>query len=174
MEIRDNIYKNIGVNRNENVLVLERMDLPKNEILSTQIGFRTYDFSGYDFKTKKTISLDKLKGKYVLLDFMATWCGPCIKEIPNLKTLYENIDKSKFEIISIIGDSPLDALEKMIEKHGIAWSQIVSDDTNKIKESYGIKGYPTTFLLNPEGFIIAKNLRGKELENKIIKEISSQ
>lgn len=55
----------------------------------------------------------------------------------------------------------------MIEKHGIAWPQIISDDFNKIKENYGIIRYPTTFLINPEGIIIAKDLRGNELEAKI-------
>jgi thiol-disulfide isomerase/thioredoxin len=167
LEIKNNIYKNLGVKKNENVLVLEKMDLPKNQLPSTQIGFKAFDFSGNDFIKKTPISLVDLKGKYVLLDFWATWCGPCIQEIPNLKDLYKNIDKSKFEIISIVGDSPIGDLEKIIQKHSITWPQIISNDSNKIKETYGIGGYPTTFLLNPEGMIVAKNLRGKELEKKV-------
>ncbi len=167
LEIENNIFKNLGVKKNENVLVLEKMDLPKKELTSTQIGFKAFDFSGNDFKTKTPISLESLKGKFVLLDFWATWCGPCIQEIPNLNELYKNVDKSKFEIVSIVGDSPEKDLEKMIEKHSISWPQIVSNDTNRIKEIYGIGGYPTTFLLNPEGMIVAKNLSGKELDSKI-------
>jgi thiol-disulfide isomerase/thioredoxin len=167
IEIKDNIYKNLGVNKNENVLVLERVELPKQQLFSTQVGFNAYDFFGDDFKTGAPISLDDLKGKYVFLDFWATWCGPCIQEIPNLNGLYEKMDSSKFEIISIVGDSTSESLDKMIEKHSILWPQVVSNDINRIKEEYGIKGYPTTFLLNPDGVIIAKNLRGKELENKV-------
>src|SRR5690606_33943708 len=107
------------------------------------------------------------KGKYVLLDFWGTWCGPCIQEIPNLKTLYDNIDKSNFEIISIVVDSPKKDLEQLMSKYGITWPQIISDDSNTIKEKYGIMKYPSTFLLSPEGVIIAKDLRGKELKTKI-------
>src|SRR5690606_14856342 len=157
LEIGNDLYKNLGVQRNKDILLLEKMDLPKNQIRSTQIGFKAFDFSGSQFKKQTTISLDSLKGKYVLLDFWATWCGPCIQEIPNLKTLYNKTDKSKFEIISIVGDSPMKALEQLTNKYGITWPQIVSDDSNKIKEKYGIKGYPTTFLISPEGIIIAKN-----------------
>jgi hypothetical protein len=78
------------------------------------------------------------------------------------------MDRSKFEIISIVGDSTSESLDKMIEKHSILWPQVVSNDINRIKEEYGIKGYPTTFLLNPDGVIIAKNIRGQELENKVL------
>ncbi|MDO5979076.1 peroxiredoxin family protein [Flavivirga spongiicola] len=167
LEIGNNIYKNLGIRKNENVLVLEKTNLPKNKLHSTQIGFNAFDFSGNHFKTKTPISLDSLKGKYVLLDFWATWCSPCIKEIPNLKDIYGKIDKSKFEIIGIVGDSSKESLKKIIEKDSISWPQILSTESNKIKESYGVQGYPSTFLLNPQGVIIAKNLRGKELEEKV-------
>jgi len=174
VEIKGRIYRNIGINRNKNVLILEKSSLPKNQLYSTQVGYKSFPFEGSDFKTKSSVFSDGLKGKYVILDFWAVWCGPCIQEIPNLKSLYEKIDKSKFEIVGIVGDSPSDALEKMIDEHSITWPQILSDDTNKIKEKYGIHGYPTTFLINQEGIIVAKDLRGKELEDKIISLINRQ
>ena len=62
----------------------------------------------------------------------------------------------------------------MMSKYRITWPQIISDDFNKIKEKYGVKRYPTTFLLNPEGVIIAKDLRGKELETKVDSLIKKQ
>lgn len=166
LEIGNDLYKNLGVNKNEDVLLLEKMDLSKNQLRSTQIGNKPFDFSEKQFKKQNMISLDSLRGKYVLLDFWDTWCGPCIKEIPNLKTLYNKTDKSKFEIIGIVGDNRIQVLEQFANKHGITWPQII-DDSNKIKGKYGVIAYPTTFLIDPEGKIIAKDLRGKELETKI-------
>lgn len=168
IKVKGKIYKNIGVNLNKNVLTLEKVDLPQNQLYSSQVGFKALPFEGNDFTTNSSISLDNLNGKYVLLDFWAVWCGPCKEEMPNLKSFYEKIDKSKFEIIGIVGDSPSAELKKIIDEQTINWPQILSDDTNKLKEKYGISGYPTTFLIDPEGIIVAKNLRGKELEHKII------
>ena len=168
IEIKGKLYKNIGVNLNSNTLELERMNKPKSELYSTQIGFKSFPFEGEDFISKRHISSKQLKGKYVLLDFWAVWCGPCVKEIPNLRDLYNKTDRKKFEIISIVGDSPLKYLEKLIKKDSITWPQILSNESNKIKETYGIHGYPTTFLINPEGIIIAKNLRGEKLEKKVL------
>ena len=168
INIKGKLYKNMGVNLKKNVLTLERVELPQNQLYSTQVGFKSILFEGNDFSTNSSISLDKLKGKYVLLDFWAVWCGPCIHEIPNLKSLYEKTDKSKFEIIGIVADSPSDELKKIIDEKKIDWPQILSDDTNKIKVNYGIYRIPTTFLVNPDGIIVAKDLRGKELEDKLI------
>lgn len=168
IEIKGKLYKNIGVNTNSNTLILEKLTLPKSELNSTQVGFKSFSFEGNDFITESQISSEQLKGKYVLLDFWAVWCGPCRQEIPNLKDLYKKTDREKFEIIGIVGDSPSKALKEMIEKDSIGWTQILSTDSNKIKETFGIHGYPTTFLVNPEGIIVAKNLRGKELEEKVL------
>ncbi len=168
IEIKGELYKNIGVNTNSNTLTLEKMSKPKNDLYSTQIGFKAISFKGNDFMTESPVSSEKLKGKYVLLDFWAVWCGPCRQEIPNMKELYKKTDREKFEIIGIVGDSPSDALKEIIIKDSITWTQILSTDSNKIKDTYGIQGYPTTFLLSPEGIIIAKDLRGKELEKKVL------
>jgi len=174
IKVKEKIYKNIGVNHNKDVLTLEKTSLSQNQLYSTQVGYKSFSFAGQDFKTKSSISLDNFKGKYILLDFWAVWCGPCLNELPNLKNLYDKIDKNKFEIIGIVGESSSDVLERMIKTFSITWPQILSDDTNKIKETYGIISYPTTFLISPEGIIVAKNLRNKELEDKIIELINKQ
>jgi peroxiredoxin len=163
----EEIYLYKGVDMDRNVMTLEKMNVPRDQLYSTQTGFKAHPFEGSDFKSKTPITLDSYKGKYLLMDFWAVWCGPCIREFPNLKTMYETLDKSKIDIIGIVGDSSAEALEKIIDQHGITWPQILSDETNTITQKYGIHGYPTTFLIDPEGIIIAKNLRGEALENKI-------
>jgi len=117
IEIKGEAYKNLGVNTNKNVLILEKIDLPKTQLASTQIGYKSHSFSGEEYTTKLPISLESLKGKYVLLDFWSVWCGPCIREFPNLKELYAKVDTSKFEIVGIVGDSPVDMLNKLINQH---------------------------------------------------------
>ena len=167
IKIKGKVYMNKGVNCNKNVLVLEKTNLPQDQLFSTQVGFKTFIFEGQNFKTKSNISLNDYNGKYLLLDFWSVWCGPCIEELPNLKATYDKLDKSKLEILGIVCESPSDAVGKMIDKYSITWPQIVSDDMNKIKINYGIIGYPTTLLINPDGIIVAKNLRGEKLEDKI-------
>ena len=167
LTLDEEVYLYKGVNMNKNVMTLEKVNLPKNQLYSTQIGFKAVPFEGSDFKSKSNITLDSYKGKYLLIDFWAVWCGPCIQEFPNLKTMYEKLDKSKIDILGIVGDSQSETLEKMIDKYGITWPQILSDETNAITKKYGVNGYPTTFLIDPEGIIIGKNLRGEALENKI-------
>ncbi len=119
--------------------------------------------------TETHISSESLKGKYVLLDFWSIWCGPCQHEIPNLKKLYDETNREKFEIVGIIGDEPpSNELKDLIKKDSITWPQILSTESNSINQTYGIDGYPTTFLINPKGEIVSKNLRGKELEDKVL------
>lgn len=161
------LYKNKGVNLGKQVLVLEEVTDPVDQLYSTQAGFRAPLFEGEDVITKKKITLDDYKGKYLLIDFWSTWCGPCIQEIPNLRALYGKTDRLRFEIISIVGDSSASDLMTSIEKHEIVWPQILSDSENNITKNYRVNGYPTTFLVNPEGIIIEKDLRGGELDEKV-------
>ncbi len=171
IEIKDNRYKFLGINQNK--LVLEKINLPKDEITSSQVGYRAFSFIGDDFLTDSPIASDELRGKYVYLDFWAVWCAPCLKEIPYLKELYNKTDRDKFEIIGIVGDSPLNTLQEIIKKDSITWPQILSTETNRIIAEFGVQGYPSTFLIDPEGIIIAKDIRGKELEERILNLINN-
>ncbi len=168
IEIKGEVYKNVGVNKYKNTLLLERLNLPKNQQYSTQIGYKPFPFEGIDFKTNAPIVLADLKGKYVYLDFWAYFCKPCLEEIPNVTELYSKIDTSKIIFIGIVCETPSTSLNKLVTEYSINWPQILSTDTNNIKDKYNIRGYPTTLLLDTEGVIIARDLRGKELEDKVI------
>ncbi|MDR2146730.1 MAG: TlpA family protein disulfide reductase [Tannerella sp.] len=161
IEIRDEIYQILGVNTQKFTLDLEKVDLSKVQKEPPQKKM----FQAKEFTTRETISLESLRGKYVLLDFWGVWCNPCIKELPHLKDLYDKTDRSKFEIVGIAVRSAPDRLQNAIELHDITWPQILSDE---IAKAYEIERYPTTFLIDPEGNIIAKDLRGDELEKKIL------
>ena len=164
IQVNDKLYKNVGINKNKEVLLLEEVDKPKTELYSTQTGFRALPFEGERFDTKESLSLEQQKGKYVYLDFWAIWCGPCLQELPGMKTLYEELDKSKIEFIGVAGHSPAEGLQQVMEKSEITWPQLSSDEIVKL---YNVNGFPTTFLIDPEGMIIAKDLRTEELKSKL-------
>jgi peroxiredoxin len=159
-------YKNKGVDLFNNVLQLE--GIPSDVVVySTQAGYQFQPFSAKEFSTKKEISLQSLKGKYVFIDFWGTWCRGCVEEIPNLVNIYKGLDKSRFEFVGIVAGDTSEKLKNFIDKNGVTWPQIISDDSNKLVEVYKITGYPQTVLIDPSGKVIAKDLRGKELEVKL-------
>ena len=147
----------------------ESTNLSEVQLTSTEIGSKPYQFHAKEFITEEIISLENLRGKYVLLYFFATWCVPCIADMPRLQELYSKVDTTKFEMIGIVGRSPAEGLTRLINRHSVTWPQVMSDNTNRLVEIYGIRQYPTTILLDTNGYIIAKNLRGRELEEKILK-----
>lgn len=106
------------------------------------------------------------KGKYVLIDFWASWCGPCRREMPNVKAAYEKYASKGFEVVSISTDAKQKDWENAVQELGMAWTQLLDVDAADV---YGIFSIPTTFLVDPTGIIIEKNLRGQELEESLSK-----
>jgi thiol-disulfide isomerase/thioredoxin len=132
----------------------------------------------YENTEGKTIKLSSLKGKIVLIDFWASWCGPCRKENPNLVKAYEKYhtakfqDASGFEIYSVSLDKNKEAWLKAIEKDGLYWNTHVSDLLGWDSEAaskYSVSSIPSSFLLDAKGKIIAVNLRGAALEAELEK-----
>lgn len=119
------------------------------------------DLSNNDF------DLFSLRGKYVLLDFWGTWCVPCIEEIPNLKKAYKKFKGSDFEIVSIAIDRNFQNVKGYVEKNKMPWIHLFQtlSDTSKGApgQVFKVKRFPTTILIDPNGKIIAKDLRGEEL-----------
>lgn len=118
----------------------------------------------------KTINLSDLKGKYVLIDFWASWCGPCRKENPNVVRLYHEYKNKGFTVFSVSLDDNPQAWRQAIEKDGLVWPNHVSDLLKwqtPLIELYGFNSIPHTVLIDKTGKVIAKNLRGASLEQKL-------
>ncbi len=114
----------------------------------------------------KEVSLESFKGKYVLVDFWASWCQPCRQENPNVVAAYKAFNSKGFEVLSVSVDRDEEAWKNAIKEDGLSWTQ-VRDAENKVAELYAIQQIPTTFLLDQQGVIIATNLRGEALEAKL-------
>ena len=111
------------------------------------------------------------QGKYILVDFWASWCGPCRGEVPNLKAVYDEFGGDDFEIVSVaVWDKAEDSFEA-IEEEGMNWTQIVcSAKTNQIPtQVYGIEGIPYIILIDPDGKVIGEDLRGKQIRKAVKK-----
>jgi thiol-disulfide isomerase/thioredoxin len=106
------------------------------------------------------LSLADLKGKYVLLDFWGTWCGPCIEALPKLKKAHEMYGGEQFEIVGVANELNRDNFLNFIEREEIEWPQILEiyEENNKIQEMYSVNSFPTYYLINPEGEIVEYGL----------------
>lgn len=109
------------------------------------------------------LSLSQYRGQVVLLDFWATWCPPCIAEMPNVKHTYAKYKNQKFEIIGISLDRSTGPLEEYIAREGLAWRQYW-DSGSRIASMYNVRAIPSTFLIDGAGIVRQVNLRGSALE----------
>jgi len=126
------------------------------------------DFAAKDLNGQP-LSISRFKGKIVLVDFWATWCGPCVAELPNVLAAYGKYHDRGFEIIGISLDEQKERLTAFLQDRQMDWPQYFDGLgwKNKLVLQYGITGIPATFLLDREGRIIARDLRGDELEAKL-------
>ncbi len=161
------IFKNFTADIKKTSLakkVEEKITLGKNTVL----GANALDFSQKDVDGKE-VKLSDYKGKYVLIDFWASWCGPCRQENPNLVSAYKAYKEKGFNVLGVSLDRSKDPWLKAIKDDELTWTQ-VSDLKfwkNEVAEQYGIVSIPQNFLIDPAGKIIAKNLRGEALEAKL-------
>ncbi|NQV52391.1 MAG: TlpA family protein disulfide reductase [Flavobacteriales bacterium] len=129
----------------------------------------------------KMIKLSSLRGQVVLIDFWASWCGPCRRENPNVVRVYKKYNKAKFktakgfEIFSVSLDANPKAWQEAIQRDGLIWNSHVSDLKkwrNEAAQTYGVRSIPSSYLIDANGVVIAKNLRGNQLDlelDKLIK-----
>ncbi len=143
--------------------------------VGTAIGDEAPDIIMANIDGKET-KLSSLRGKMVLIDFWASWCGPCRRENPNVVGAYDKYQKAKFktakgfEIFSVSLDQNKDAWKAAIDKDGLVWKYHVSDLKgwqNGAAAVYGVTSIPMSFLIDEKGIIVAKNLRGLELHKQL-------
>ncbi len=134
----------------------------------TAIGNPAPDFAVVDL-TGKNISLANYKGKYVLLDFWASWCVPCREENPALKAAYKKFVSKGFTIVSVSLDSDAAKWKAAIIKDSLPWTHIneINGFDNSIAKIYGVQPIPDNFLISPDGKILARQLRGDDVDKTL-------
>ncbi|MEO6522847.1 MAG: TlpA disulfide reductase family protein [Mucilaginibacter sp.] len=142
--------------------------IPKLKLVA--IGAKAPVFAQND-KDGKAISIESFRGKYLLIDFWASWCGPCRHENPNVVKAYNQFKDKNFTILGVSLDQPTGREKWLaaIEKDGLVWTQVTDLKFwgNEAAALYGIRAIPQNYLLDPNGIIIAKNLSGKDLTDKL-------
>jgi peroxiredoxin len=139
------------------------------------VGTTFPDFNEMDV-TGQPLSIASHKGNVVLIDFWATWCGPCVKELPNVIATYQKHHAQGFDIIGVSLDQDQAKLTQFTKSKDMTWQQFFDGRGwgNKLAVKYGIESIPSTFLLDGDGKIIGKDLRGKALEQAVTSALANK
>ena len=135
------------------------------------VGQEFPNFKATELLTGKAFSLDNLRGRVVMIDFWATWCGPCIAELPNVKKAYKKYHERGFEIVSISLDTNVNKCKTYAERENMNWYHIAEGGgwKTRLAKKYKITGIPRMFILDGNGVVVADNPRGNKLAPAIEK-----
>ncbi|MDO5977818.1 TlpA family protein disulfide reductase [Flavivirga spongiicola] len=155
-------FPNVAYIQNAKADLLEKIE----DSNKTKIGAVAPDFTFPDMDGNE-VSLNSFKGKYVLIDFWASWCGPCRKESPNVQKQYQLYKDKGFEVVSVSIDKKEDAWRKAVKEDNLKGTLLLAKDSKKIMKDYVFSGIPYMVLLDKEGKVMALNLRGEALQEKL-------
>jgi peroxiredoxin len=163
------LYEQLSIENKNTVFgkeITKYIELNKNPKIGEQ--FVDFESENQNGELKK---LSDLKGKVVLLEFWASWCGPCRQENPNLVKTYEKFNPKGFEIFAVSLDKDKENWLKAIKKDSLSWEHVsdLKGQRNKASLIYGVNGIPDNFLISESGEIIERNLRGEKLNQKLKK-----
>jgi thiol-disulfide isomerase/thioredoxin len=149
---------------------VDRIQSAYNQYATTTNGTITAPEIALKTPNGSELKLSDLRGKVVLIDFWASWCGPCRQENPNVVRLFKKFKNKGFTVFSVSLDEDIEAWKSAIAKDGLIWPNHVSDLKGwktPLVSSYGFEAIPFTVLINQDGKVIGTNLRGTDLEQKL-------
>lgn len=142
-----------------------------------KVGQAAHDFKATTQAGKEIQLHESFKGKVVLVDFWATWCPPCVGEIPHVKKAYADLHEQGLEVVGISLDREDGALTSFVEKREVKWPQIFGDEARAIAERYAVEFIPTAYLVDGDtGKVLASGneLRGDDLESTLSKHVKKK
>lgn len=156
-----NEIKTVFKNHSYAVSLLTEIDV----LTAGELGYgkTVPDFKLNELSTKTLVGPSSYRDKYLLIDFWASWCGPCRAENPNVKKIYKSYSRDDFEVLGVSIDRSVEKWEGVILQDSLLWNH-VRDGDNMVTQKYGVNAVPSIFLIDRKGKIVGKNLRGKALE----------
>lgn len=168
IEQMDSLYAQAG-NIVKNSILVKKVIAHNDKLRNTVVGKHFADFTvehGNIDGSKASLSDYVGKGKYVLVDFWASWCGPCLAETPNIAEVYNKYKGDHFEVLGVAAFDKRENTLKCMKEHNITWPLIIDAQTIPA-DVYGINSIPQIMLFSPDGTIIARDLRGDGIKQKI-------
>jgi len=165
----DSVEEKIAVQSRENAAFDHLVDAEAGRDKDSIIVGKPFPALEFKDLNGKTVNISKLKGKVVIIDFWATWCGPCLRETPNLLSAYEEFRDKGLEIVGISMDKDRQKLESYLETHKISWPNYYDGKSwdNEISSRFGIRSIPAIMLLDREGVVRKTRIRGTDIREVV-------